>query len=139
MKPHRPDWWRDYLGAPYRWRGRDPETGIDCWGLVVHALQHAFGVAVDDFGRLYPDDGAAGLRQARRAIADELPGWREVEWEEGAVVLFREKLAVPSHIGLALAKPGWILHASHTLAATTFDAFGHPAWKADFVGAYLPR
>jgi cell wall-associated NlpC family hydrolase len=138
VTPESPDWWRAYLGASYAWRGRSLETGLDCWGLVVHVLREEFGLAVDDFGRLYDADGSPGRRLARAAIAAELPGWREVAWEEGAVVLFRER-TVPSHVGIALPRSGWVLHAHHTHGVTTFDAFAHPVWKAAFVGCYLPR
>ena len=33
-----PGWVRDYVGIPFRERGRTPE-GADCWGLVWLALR----------------------------------------------------------------------------------------------------
>lgn len=27
----------------YRWGGREPQTGLDCWGLVAHALRASGG------------------------------------------------------------------------------------------------
>jgi cell wall-associated NlpC family hydrolase len=138
MTPNGPEWWRDYSGAEYCFRGRRLDTGIDCWGLVVLVLRDVFGVVVDDFGQLYPHDGAAGGRQARAAITAELPAWREVPWEEGAVVLFREG-GIPSHVGIALPKRGFVLHAHEDHDVTTFDAFSTLKWKGRFVGCFLPR
>ncbi|MEP7211138.1 MAG: hypothetical protein ABI740_09905, partial [Alphaproteobacteria bacterium] len=56
MKPKRPNWWLAYTGVAYVDRGRDPTTGFDCWGFVHAVLPAEFGVAVDDFGEVYPTD-----------------------------------------------------------------------------------
>lgn len=32
----------DYLFVPYRERGRDIKTGLDCWGLVKHVRENVF-------------------------------------------------------------------------------------------------
>lgn len=32
----------DYLFVPYKERGRDIETGLDCWGLVRHVRANVF-------------------------------------------------------------------------------------------------
>jgi cell wall-associated NlpC family hydrolase len=137
VTPNGPQWWRDYAGAEYCFRGRDLDTGIDCWGLVVLVLRDVFGITVDDFGAVYARESGAGPA-IRAAIAAELPGWREVEWEEGAVVLFREG-GIPSHVGVALPKRGWVLHAHEDHDVTTFDAFATLKWKGRFVGCFLPR
>lgn len=40
----------DCLGVPFRHQGRDPRTGLDCGGLVVHAMCAAGAPVADVFG-----------------------------------------------------------------------------------------
>lgn len=40
------DWMLEYVGKPYVPQGRDPETGLDCFALVVQVMRRA-GVDVD--------------------------------------------------------------------------------------------
>lgn len=35
------------VGSPYRFRGRDPATGIDCIGLILCAMERAGRPAID--------------------------------------------------------------------------------------------
>ncbi|RPF71267.1 NlpC/P60 family protein [Aurantiacibacter spongiae] len=41
---------RGMTGAPFRWLGRDPRTGLDCLGLVAASLT-AIGIAVPPLPR----------------------------------------------------------------------------------------
>lgn len=134
MTPRRPKWWRFYSGNPYKFRGTDLATGIGCWELDVLVLREEFGKHVNDHGEISTPTEAS----VRAAIAAELPAWREVGWEEGAVVLFREG-GIPSHVGIALPQRGWVLHAHEDHDVTTFNAFGSLKWKGRFVGCFLPR
>jgi cell wall-associated NlpC family hydrolase len=138
VTPTRPDWWRAYVGGAYRWRGRDPATGVDCWGLFAHVLRTDFGRAVDDFGWAYPGDGDAGRDQARAAVDAQLPAWREVSWEEGAGVLFRVA-GEPVHIAIATAQPGLVLHAHSVGGVDLLDVPNSTKWKDRFVGCFLPH
>ena len=133
MTPLRPEWWRDYAGAEYCFRGRRLDTGIGCWELAVLVWREEFGRHLHDFGEIATPTPAA----VRAAIAAELPAWREVPWEEGAVVLFREG-GIASHVGVALPKRGWVLHAHEDHDVTTFDAFATLKWKGRFAGCFLP-
>ncbi len=136
MTPRGPEWWLAYLGHDYLFRGRTLAGGIDCWGLVVVVLQDVFGIAVDDFGAMYAGDN--GRHAARAVIAAERQGWREVEWEEGAVALLREGGA-PSHVGICTATRGVILHAHHSCGVDMLDIERSIYWKDRLVACYLPR
>lgn len=136
MKPLRPDWEYRYIGAPYVFHGASLVTGIDCWELYRLVQREDFGREVDDFGPLYA--GEDGRARARRLIDVNLPGWRPVEWEEGAGVLFRAG-GVPHHIGIATSQRGLLLHAHHDLGVTLLDLNQSPPWKARFDGCYVPE
>lgn len=53
---------RIYLGVPFRHRGRNPERGLDCAGLVVRAYT-AVGVDVPDFTHYGREPFRNGLEQ----------------------------------------------------------------------------
>lgn len=136
MIPLRPEWeWR-YIGAPYAFHGASLVTGIDCWELYALVQRDDFGRHVDDFGAHYA--GADGRARARRLIEDNIGGWRPVEWEEGAGVLFRMG-GVPAHIGIATSQRGLLLHAHHNTGVSLLDLEQSPPWKARFAGCYVPQ
>lgn len=129
-----------YVGGLYLWRGRDPGrtgAGVDCWGLHAHVMPHDFGRPVDDFGWAYPSPGETGLAEARARIAVEERAWRRVDWEEGALALFKVR-GEPVHVGTCTATPGVVLHAHHTVGVDLLDVFNSVKWKDRFVGCYLP-
>ena len=75
---------RRTVGAPFRLHGRDPVTGLDCIGLVVHALRsaghrHADGLAPQGYSvrggniaRFAEILCAAGLRKVRKPRPGDL-------------------------------------------------------------------
>jgi len=138
VKPLRPNWWLAYPGGDYLWRGRDPVAGIDCWGLYAHVQRHDFGRAVNDFGWVYPLNGAAGREQARAFAVDEVRGWRQVDWEEGAAALFNVG-GEPVHVGICTPQPRIVLHAHGDCGVDLLNIDQSVKWKGRFVGCFLPR
>lgn len=59
---------RKYLGVPYVWGGTDPDTGLDCSGLV----QHVYANLGYDLPRVSGDQARAGRPVA--SLADAQPG-----------------------------------------------------------------
>ena len=57
-----------YLGIPYKWGGTDPESGLDCSGLV----QRVYGDMGIDLPRVSGDQAQAGRPVA--SLADAQPG-----------------------------------------------------------------
>ena len=140
MPPLHPQWWLPYVGGPYLWRGREPGrtgAGVDCFGLHAHVLRHDFGHPIDDRAWLYPSLGDEGGREAMAGIAAEEPHWRRVDWEEGALALFKVK-GHPVHVGTCTHTPGVILHAHRSVGVDTLDVFNSVKWKNRLVGCYLP-
>lgn len=59
---------RDLIGVPFMWGGRDPAVGLDCWGLFME-VQRRFGFAVPDVD-IYCADVLTIHRTAQRHIRD---------------------------------------------------------------------
>lgn len=64
---------RDLIGVPFMWGGRDPAVGLDCWGLFME-VQRRFGFAVPDVD-IYCADVLTIHRTAQRQIRDY---WKRV-------------------------------------------------------------
>ena len=136
MTPKTVEWWRRYLAAPVTWRGRDLEEGVDCYSLIELVLPDVFGVAVERCPLFSPDEGR-GLVEAARHINNRLANWRRVDWEEGAVCLWRLR-ARPVHVGICLTSPLFI-HADWTVGSVQTASRRHPIWENRLVGCYLPN
>lgn len=87
-----------YLGVPYLWGGTDPETGLDCSGLV----QRAFADLGIDVPRVSADQAKAG------AAVDDIGAARP-----GDLVYWAGRGGRPNHIGIYLGE-GKMLHAPRT-------------------------
>lgn len=93
--------WQHLVGTPYQWGGRDPASGLDCWGLV--RLLHP-GL---------PDYAATDSTDASAQMDSERARYRRVESPQvGDVLLFGR--GRPRHVGV-LVLPGRVLHAAKTV------------------------
>lgn len=95
-----------FLGTPFRFRGRDPRTGLDCVGLAIAALQK--------IGSAAPPTAPYAMRQ--RDYAKQLAILAEAGFEgvddairPGDLLLLK---AGPAQVHLAVAgRAGSIIHA----------------------------
>jgi cell wall-associated NlpC family hydrolase len=125
---------REYIGIPFRERGRDRE-GCDCWGLVRLVLAERFGVLLPSF------DGYGSVRDRERIralIEDDLPAWTEVGGREraGDVVLLRVG-GRPLHVGLVIS-PGTMLHIEAGIDAC-LERYDRLPWCRRVLGVYRHR
>ena len=79
--------YRDIIGVPFVEKGRSPETGWDCFGLLKWCMKEAYGIDIpehmDDYSCVRDKDGAF------RIIMAEAPRWRSLlKPEYGAVPVF---------------------------------------------------
>lgn len=99
----------EYIGIPFRNRGRTREEGFDCWGLVVDVQRELFG---RDLPSLDDQYASAYDRETVRALIDTTQpeiGAVNVESPETgdiAVIAFDGR---PCHVGVYV-HPGLILH-----------------------------
>jgi len=128
-----PEWTADYIGLPFREKGRDRD-GLDCWGLVRLVLAEQFGVLLPS----YADDYACTLEVSENArlISGRKGDWSEVpagEERAGDVLLLR-MAGHECHVGIVVA-PGIMLHieAGHD---AVWDRYHGLRWKNRVVGAY---
>lgn len=89
---------RACLGVKFKHRGRDPKTGLDCAGLVVHSL-HQIGLDPHDlktYGREPFQDGLVRVVQSN--LGPPLPKHSDIL--PGDILLFRFSRD-PHHLGIA--------------------------------------
>lgn len=116
------------LGTPFHHQGRASCIGLDCIGLVVHALQAA-GVNVQDetdYGR---------RPEPRRLIAGlEKHGFRQVDdIRMGDVLLFRIARE-PQHVGIAYDE-ATMIHAYAPIGRVVATGLGE-TWKRRIAAIY---
>jgi hypothetical protein len=119
---------RALVGVPFRPQGRDPGTGLDCVGVVLHAC----GIPADEVRRDYRLRG-----QHRDEIATELnirfrparPGRNH----QGDVLLCEIE---PDQLYLAIQCGGSFVHADARLRKVV-ETPGNPGWPV--IAAFRAR
>lgn len=97
---------RSLIGVPFRLHGRDPETGLDCVGLVATALQRAgyepvvpqgYSLRALDIRRLLKFASASGLEE----VTEHGDVWlAQVHSLQAHLLIATEGGAVHAHAGL---------------------------------------
>lgn len=119
---------RDCLGTPFHHQGRVALRGLDCIGLIVHALREA-GVRVADntgYGRM-PD----GNRLKENLLAH---GFTETQAAMPGDVLLMRFHRIPQHVGLMVAENAFI-HA-YAMQRKVIETQLLPGWQARITGIY---
>ncbi len=109
------------LGTPYRWGGTDPDSGLDCSGLVGYVFRTALGV---DLPRVSRDMAANG--------DGELIKNRE-ELRQGDLVFFGARGRV-NHVGIYVGE-GRFLHSPSTGKDVRVDTLTSGYWGGRFMQA----
>lgn len=120
----------DLIGVPYVNGGRDPETGLDCWGLAIEMFRRQ-GL------RLPPYLVDATRTELCMSLFESgRPKWVELEDPEpGCIVLIRFiGNPLPSHCGVYVGY-GEFIHAEHT--AVQVDRVAR--WGPRIIGYFKPR
>ncbi len=120
---------RACVGARFRPQGRDPETGLDCLGVVLIALAAAECVA--DAPRDYALSGnglANSLESGLRAANCK----RVLACEPGDVILFEP---APGQAHLAVASLNGVIHA-HLGVGRVVESPPDPAWLRRSIWRY---
>jgi NlpC/P60 family len=107
------------FGAPYRWGGSDPETGLDCSGLVHWAGREALGVELPR--------RALELRRAGRAVARD-------DLRPGDLVFFNTLGRAYSHVGIYVGESQFV-HAPARRGTVRVESMRLTYWEQRFNGA----
>jgi cell wall-associated NlpC family hydrolase len=107
------------LGVPYRYGGRSPATGLDCSGLVYHAVAKATGIA------LPPD--TRGMSEAGEEVASDA-------LQPGDLVFFNTLHRPYSHVGIYLGDRRFI-HAPSRGGVVEIRSLDDRYWRRRYDGA----
>lgn len=124
---------QDYTGIPWRPKGRDRSTGLDCWGLLCLVFRKERNIELPEYGGIDPSD--EGL--VRDLFSHDWPikGFREVTgnpWPMD-VILFRV-LGSPTHVGVVADKCR-VLHMMEG-AGSCIIRLDDPRWSRRIEGVY---
>jgi cell wall-associated NlpC family hydrolase len=101
----------ELLGIPFVWGGRDPATGLDCYGLVKEWYRRVKGIELEDV-----EDYDREILKGDPFACCQTPGaWVEVTgaFETGDVLVFGSGNGQDAtvHCGVLLAR-GKVLHTA---------------------------
>lgn len=129
----------DYVGVPFVDRGRDPTTGLDCWGLVCWWYAVELGLVLPTL-----TDAPSGEHDTEHLpalIQTQARAWRKVSVpERGDVVVVRiagQPFHVAVYAGLINGEPS-LLHALKGVGVH-YSPFNSPMWTPRIEGIYRHR
>jgi cell wall-associated NlpC family hydrolase len=121
-----------YVGIPYRDKGSDPETGLDCWQLVRLFYREELGKTIPDYMAFYRS--SLSIVEASGAIVRAIPDWNPVEPPAyGDVLVFRITRS-PWHTAICL-DDGQMLHTDEG-HGSVIEPVSSLRWRDRFYGAY---
>lgn len=142
-----PAWCAEYVGIPYADAGRDPNTGLDCWGLLVHVMRKQFGIQAP----WYLGKRWEGTRQSSKTLGEFIVGeshkwtlvWAKQDRNDtipegldirpGDGLLIRMD-GVPMHVGVVAQNP-WFLHTERDMDCC-LDDLTSSRWTRRILGVY---
>lgn len=102
----------DLIGVPFLDSGRDPNRGLDCWGLVMEVYRRV-GVELPDYGKSVPSAYASGSSDVAARNAEATGRWLKVDTPSACdLVAMRTDRRVPTainHFGVCIGR-GRFLH-----------------------------
>lgn len=123
-----------FIGIPYVNRGRDIETGLDCWGLLREFYKRVLGIDLPAYENSYDD--AYDMNQTVQALRYER---KDADWVKvnspayGDGVILRVA-GHPCHVGVYLGND----QVLHTLTGhdSAIDRLDSVRWKNRIDGFY---
>jgi cell wall-associated NlpC family hydrolase len=111
-----------YLGYPYAWGGRSPETGFDCSGFTMFV----YGT----LGLDLPRDLGGQLESGRPISRDELI--------PGDLLIFQNTYKRGISHSAVYIGDGQFVHANDERTGVLVSTFGNHYWEVRFYGASRP-
>lgn len=104
------------LKSKYRFGGKNPETGLDCSGLVSHVYDNALGLTIE---------GSASnmASQGRRVTRQDL--------KEGDLVFFNTRGRPRSHVGIYVGNDKFV-HAENSRTGIRINRLSDRYYAARF-------
>lgn len=101
-------WLDPYMRIPFRDRGRDRQTGADCYGLARLILWEQAGVDMPAFDALESEERAETIAREAEMLIPILPG-EEKRFDLVVLRAIDGRTSSDSHLGL-VTRPGWLVH-----------------------------
>jgi len=108
------------VGTPYRYGGTQPDTGLDCSGLIDLVFLEAAGLKLPRTTRELIDIDAKAIER------DDL--------QAGDLIYFNTRGGRVSHIGIYVGEDRFV-HAPSTGGVVRIDKLSTPYWTKFYVGA----
>ena len=124
--------YEDLLGVPFRNRGRDPKTGLDCYGLAIevfrrHGIQlPEFWISCMDFGTIEKTMEEQKSRWVRVGI-DVVP----------SIAIIRLRSKHYNHVMVNIGY-GRFIHTRQNIGVQ-IERFDDLYWRDRYDGFYVPR
>ena len=127
----------ELIGLPWRFGGRDPAEGFDCWGLFRYVQAKHYGL---DLPEIVLERETLGNISREFKSNAEYGNWREIaEPRDGCAVLLATN-KYPCHVGIWIAGDGFsgVLHTTEKLGTIFSDrmALKRLGWR---VAGYYER
>ena len=121
----------DLIGIPFKNRGRDKNTGLDCYGLVQEFYKK-FGIDVPEYYADFTD-----AEKIETLISTNTQGypWQEIrEPKVPCLIAMRFGSKFVNHTAVYIGK-GKFLHTRDKIGVCV-DRISSPAWRKVIVGFY---
>ena len=119
---------RKYVGCKYAPHGRDPKTGLDCYGLAI-CIYRDMGITLPD--PLYADTEHETNKRILESLETTILNEKLEEPEPGCIIELNV-LGEPSHIGIYIGN-GDFIHASRKAGVVVDKLF---RWEKRVRGFY---
>lgn len=126
----------DLIGVPFKNKGRDLNTGFDCYGLVIEVYKR-FGYKIPEYYADYNDIEAVNeLIKGKTAIKSN---WEPIDKDNLTVpclmaIRFGVPKGVVNHTGVYIGD-GKFIHIRENTGVCV-DRINSPAWKKVIEGYY---
>jgi cell wall-associated NlpC family hydrolase len=122
----------DLIGLPFVDGGRDPTTGLDCWGLSTEVFRR-YGVDLPDY-KISCEE--ASLIHSK--VNKQKQFWRRCEGEIPVPALVVIRFAVYCDHTAVYIGHGRFIHTRKGVGAN-IDRVDSPAWAKRIEGFYVPE
>ena len=134
MRDILPCWAGDYIGIPFVSGGRDPDTGLDCYGLFRLVMNDRYGKKLPALDAGYKD--ACNPSETNKIYAKNKPliaGSRIAQPVPGCGVVLKYS-GLPTHVGVYVGG-GYILHTTAQTGAV-LESVDSPQIRCRIEGYY---
>ena len=123
----------DLIGVPFANRGRDPKTGLDCYGLAMEVFKRQgielpeFWISCEDASRI---NETVGTEKANGR-------WARIERPKApCIIVLRFNNHQWNHVGVYIGS-GKMLHTARK-TGVRIERLDHPYWRQRIEGYYIP-